>query len=171
LPYQRRKHNAHLHSWPREDQDRDITRGEKLILPDVGMDATHNLCAVYKSADWEYRMNNRLRLILIIILSYSTASCAPVELHPDNQPVRLIFYNEINLAKILPECTYIGPVVSSYGHWYNYMFISNMNMTHGAIDDMYNKANELGANVVYINKNIDFTTSVTLLGQAYRCTE
>jgi uncharacterized protein YbjQ (UPF0145 family) len=42
-------------------------------------------------------------------------------------------------------------------------------MTQGAIDDMYNKANEVGANVVYVNKNIDFTTSVTLLGQAYLC--
>jgi hypothetical protein len=116
-------------------------------------------------------MNNTLGHILIIILSYCTASCAPVELHPDNQPVRLVFYNEINLAKSQPECAYIGPVVSSYGHWYNYLFISNTDMSYGAIDDMYNKANELGANLVYINKNIDFTTSVTLLGQAYRCTE
>jgi hypothetical protein len=44
-------------------------------------------------------------------------------------------------------------------------------MTQGAIDDMYNKANEMEANVVYVNKNIDFTTSVTLLGQAYYCSE
>ena len=114
-------------------------------------------------------MNNTHKYISVILLGYFTASCAPVELHPDNEPVRLIFYNEINLAKIPPECTYIGPVVSSYGHWYNYLLISNTDLTQGAIDDMYNKANEIGANVVYINKNIDFTTSVTLLGQAYQC--
>ncbi len=32
---------------------------------------------------------------------------------------------------------------------------------------MYNKANKIGANIVYINNNIDFATSVTLLAQAY----
>ena len=116
-------------------------------------------------------MNSLARYVSVFALACLTAACAPVELHPDNKPVRLIFYNEINLAKHLPKCTYIGPVVSSYGHWYNYLFVSNTHMTHGAIDDMYNKANEMGANVVYINKNIDFTTSVTLLGQAYHCKE
>jgi hypothetical protein len=104
-----------------------------------------------------------------MLLAYGASSCAPVELHPDNKPVRMIFYNEVNLAKNLPTCIYISPLVSSYGHWYNYLFLSNTEMTQGAIDDMYNKANEVGANVVYVNKNIDFTTSVTLLGQAYHC--
>jgi hypothetical protein len=108
---------------------------------------------------------------LFFIFAYFTTACAPVELHPDNKPVRLIFYNELNLAKDHPKCEYIGPIVSSYGHWYNYLLISNTNMTQGAIDDMYNKANEMEANVVYVNKNIDFTTSVTLLGQAYYCSE
>jgi hypothetical protein len=104
-----------------------------------------------------------------MFLAYGAVSCAPVELHPDNKPVRMIFYNEVNLAKNLPKCTYISPIVSSYGHWYNYLFLSNKEMTQGAIDDMYNKANEVGANVVYVYKNINFTTSVTLLGQAYHC--
>lgn len=36
------------------------------------------------------------------------------------------------------------------------------------MDDMYNKANEVGANVVYVKK-IDFSTSVTCLGEAYHC--
>jgi len=116
-------------------------------------------------------MKNIPRYISIMLLVYCTASCAPVELHPDNKPVRLIFYNEINLTKNLPKCKYIGPIISSYGHWYNYLFINNTNLTQGAIDDMYNRANEIGANVVYINNNIDFTTSVTLLGQAYQCNE
>ena len=114
-------------------------------------------------------MDKTLKYISIVLSAYCAASCAPVELHPENQPVRLIFYNEVNLAKNLPTCTYISPIVSSYGRWYNYLFISNTGLTQGAIDDMYNKANKIGANVVYVNKNIDFTTSVTLLGQAYRC--
>ena len=114
-------------------------------------------------------MNNILRTTLIILINVFISSCAPVQLHPDNKPVRLIFYNEAKLAKTIPVCEYLGPIISSYGHWYNYLFISNTRLTNGAIDDMYNKANEAGANAVYINKNIDFSTSVTLLGQAYNC--
>ncbi|NOQ70292.1 MAG: DUF4156 domain-containing protein [Gammaproteobacteria bacterium] len=114
-------------------------------------------------------MNTLLKNILVILVSVLISSCAPVQLHSDNKPVRLIFYNEVNLTKTTPDCEYIGPIVSSYGRWYNYLFISNTGLTNGAIDDMYNKANEVGANVIYINKNIDFVTSVTLLGQAYNC--
>ena len=116
-------------------------------------------------------MHITFKHVLLAVASLWMAGCAPVELHPDNKPVRLVFFNETNLAKKVPNCTYISPIVSSYGHWYNYLFVSNTDMTQGAIDDMYNKANEMGANVVYIKKNIDFDTSVTLLGQAYTCSE
>ncbi len=106
---------------------------------------------------------------LIILISIFISSCASVQMNPDNKPVRLIFYNEINLTKSMPDCEYIEPIISSYGRWYNYLFISNTDLTGGAIDDMYNKANEIGANTVYIEKNITFITSVTFLGQAYNC--
>ena len=33
----------------------------------------------------------------------------------------------------------------------------------------YILAKEMGANIVYIDNNVDFKTSVTFLGQAYRC--
>ena len=90
--------------------------------------------------------------------------------YPENKAVRLFFYNEINVAKSdINDCKYLGTLVSSQGHWYDYLLISNTDLTHGAINDMYNKANKIGANAVYINNNIDFATSVTLLGQAYAC--
>jgi len=114
-------------------------------------------------------MNNLFKTALILLISIFITSCAPVQLHPDNNPVRLIFYNEVNLTKVTPDCEYIGPIISSYGRWYNYLFISNTDLTNGAIDEMYNKANKVSANVVYINNNINFVTSVTLLGQAYNC--
>ena len=114
-------------------------------------------------------MNDLYKTALILSISIFISSCAPVQLHPDNKPVRLIFYNEVKLSKVTPDCEYISPITSSYGRWYNYLFISNADLTEGAIDDMYNEANEIGANVIYINNNIDFVTSVTLLGQAYNC--
>lgn len=97
-------------------------------------------------------MNDLFKTALIILINIFISSCAPVQLHPDNKLVRLIFYNEIKLTKTIPDCVYIGSIISSYGRWYNYLFISNIDLTNGAIDDMYNKANEIGANVVYINK-------------------
>jgi hypothetical protein len=114
-------------------------------------------------------MNKLFKTASIILISIFILSCAPIQQHLDNKPVRLIFYNEVKLTKATPDCEYIGPIISSYGRWYNYLFISNTDLTNGAIDDMYNKANKIGANVVYINNNIDFVTSVTLLGQAYSC--
>ncbi len=115
-------------------------------------------------------MSRRVKTTLVILSSVFVVACAVIQPHPDNKPVRLVFYNEINLVSgEIPECRYLSSIVSSDGHWYNYLFISNTNLTLGAINDMYNKANAIGANVIYINDNIDFATSVTLLGQAYNC--
>ncbi len=111
-----------------------------------------------------------LKTILVFVAAVFVVSCAVIQPEPDNKPVRMIFYNEINIfSKGVPECQYLGTIVSSDGHWYNYLFISNTNLTLGAINDMHNKASSIGANIIYINDNIDFTTSVTLLGQAYDC--
>jgi pimeloyl-CoA synthetase len=108
---------------------------------------------------------------LIISICFFASSCGSIQPYPDNQKVRLIFYNEINIAaNIKYDCDYLGTLISSDGHWYNYLFISNTDLTQGAINDMYNKANKIGADIVYIDDNIDFATSVTLLGQAYNCT-
>lgn len=117
-------------------------------------------------------MNNIIKTFFFIIAWPGLSACTHIiQPHPDNKPVRLIFYNEINVAtkKRDTNCRYLGELVSSEGHWYSYLFISNTDLTQGAINDMYNKANKIGANLVYINNNIDFATSVTLLGQSYVC--
>jgi len=116
-------------------------------------------------------MNKIININIILLTCLVVSACTTIQPHPENKPVRLVFYNEINIAtkNKTPECEYLSPLVSSDGHWYNYLFISNTNLTYGAINDMHNKANEIGANLIYINRHIDFTTSVTLLGQAYAC--
>jgi pimeloyl-CoA synthetase len=107
---------------------------------------------------------------LITSTCFFASSCSTIQPYPGNEKVRLIFFNEINIvANKKHDCNYLGTLISSDGHWYNYLFISNIDLTQGAINDMYNKANKIGANIVYIDDNIDFATSVTLLGQAYTC--
>ena len=106
------------------------------------------------------------------VLSCLVASgCSVTPLNPDNHPVRIIFHNELpGLAKTkLADCDYIGTVVSSEGHWYDYIYISNTNLVTGSINKMHNLASAMGANLVYIDSNVDFKTSVTFVGQAYHC--
>lgn len=105
-----------------------------------------------------------------LFITFIVSACTVMQPHPDNNPVRLFFYNEIKIANSnVANCKYLGMLVSSQGHWYNYLFISNTELTSGAINDMRNKANKIGADAVYINNNIDFVTSVTWVGQAYNC--
>lgn len=110
--------------------------------------------------------------ILLLVLTVWLSSCTVIQQEPDNRPVRLVFYNELNVLNRDNNesgCHYLGPVISSEGHWYSYLFITNEDLTYGAINDMLNKANRLGANLIYVHSNIDFATSVTLVGQAYNC--
>jgi len=117
-------------------------------------------------------MNLFIKAVLTALTCLVLSSCSIIQKYPDNKPVRLVFYNEINInPDKVPDCKYLDTLVSSDGHWYNYLFISNTDLAQGAINDMHNKANALGANLIYINDNIDFATSVTLLGQAYYCNE
>ena len=117
-------------------------------------------------------MNLIIKNALLILACLVFSSCSIIQKQPDNKPVRLVFYNEINIVpEKIPDCKFLDTLVSSEGHWYSYLFISNEDLTQGAINDMHNKANILGANLIYINSNIDFATSVTLLGQAYHCIE
>ena len=111
-------------------------------------------------------------LFFSVFLLLTLSACAITQKVSSDNKVRLIFYNEVNLVSPpyqRASCRYLGTLVSSEGHWYNYLFISNDKLAEGAINDMYNKARAIDANVVYINNNIDFATSVTLLGQAYHC--
>jgi len=116
-------------------------------------------------------MATMTKTILTISLCVMAASCTVIQKQPGTEPVRLVFYNELNIVAEdkSPTCRYLGEIVGSEGHWYSYLFISNSELTHGAMNDIHNKANELGANVVYLNDQIPFSTSVTFYGQAYHC--
>jgi len=113
----------------------------------------------------------KLTATVILLSCFVASGCSITPRNPDNHPVRIIFNNELpGLSKInLSNCDYMGTVVSTEGHWYDFIYISNSDLVTGAINNMHNLASDMGANLVYVDSNIDFKTSVTLIGQAYHC--
>ena len=110
-------------------------------------------------------MSKFLSVLLIVFLP----ACSLLEINkikPGDEAVRLYADTEIELIR---SCTFIDEVIGSQGHWYDYLLISNRNLTQGAINDLKSQARALGANSVHIHTNMAFQTSVTILGQAYKC--
>ena len=116
-------------------------------------------------------MKTSATLFTVIFTSLLLSACTVIQKQSDDRPVRLIFYNELNIVSSdkTPDCRYLGEIIGSEGHWYNYWFLSNTDLTQGALNDIHNKANILHANVVYVDDQIPFITSVTFYGQAYHC--
>ena len=69
----------------------------------------------------------------------------------------------------LKNCKYLGDVIGTAGHWYDFLYISNHDLMQGALDDLRNNAAAKGADIIYLEQPHSFSTSVTLLGIAYDC--
>ncbi|NRB65929.1 MAG: DUF4156 domain-containing protein [Vibrio sp.] len=67
------------------------------------------------------------------------------------------------------NCQWQGDLTGSEGHWYTYLFYPNDIMVQGAVNQIKNRASQLGANTVFMTSPQDFTTSFTILGSAYNC--
>ena len=128
------------------------------------------------SLAWEYAFNlMKTNLFLTILLIALLSSCTKIiRTNEDSDSVRLYFLKQVvdksAVAELERDCTHPGEVIGSEGHWYTYLFTSNVNLTQGALNDMKNNAHAMGANTVIVHNYIsNFATSVTFLGQAYAC--
>ena len=116
-----------------------------------------------------------MRIYLALSLAILLSACTDIIRTTDgSDQVRLYFMkNKADTAAILElerGCTLIGEVIGSEGHWYTSLFINNTDQVQGAINDLKNNAHSMGANTVAVYDNLAFSSSVTLLGQAYHCT-
>ena len=102
--------------------------------------------------------------LLPLVLAVAIGGCSVPELRPEAQGVR-IYVNEDSVG----DCTYLGEVYGSAGHWYNSWLIANKTLTRGAISDLKNDAEAMGADSLLIPPHVPFQTSVTFLALAYRC--
>ncbi len=112
--------------------------------------------------------------ILLIALLSSACAHYIIQTDENSKSVRLHFFlkdamDDTQFVALEQQCEYLGEVIGSQGHWYDYLFLPNKLMTQGALNDMRNEAHRIGANTVVIHKNTMFVTSVTITGQAYNC--
>lgn len=108
----------------------------------------------------------KLGLYSLILLFFIGCSNKNV-LQPNASKVRI--YNTIENKT---ACTYLGDVIGSEGALYNFLFISNHDLTLGARNDLRNKAQALGGNIIEIeNHTLGYQTSTVYVGNVYRCEE
>ena len=108
----------------------------------------------------------KLGLNLLILLSLVGCSATNV-LQPNASKVRI--YNSIEDKT---TCKYLGEIIGTEGQLYNFLFISNHDLTMGARNDLRNKAHALGGNVIEIENNpVAYQTSTVFVGNVYNCKE
>jgi hypothetical protein len=111
-----------------------------------------------------------LSILLLTILSSCTNFIKPDE---ESESVRIFFTKnmlETTTVKDLEKhCAFKGEIIGSEGNWYSYLFMSNVDLTQGALNDVKNKAAAQGSNIVIIHQVGDFISSVTFVGQSYFC--
>ncbi len=103
-------------------------------------------------------------LFLTIYIAFSGCS-ATHQLNPAASDVKIY-----TTASNVEQCKYLGEVIGSEGKLYNYLLISNYDLTKGARDDLRNQAYQLGGNVVQIEtRSLIYATSTVYVGNVYHC--
>jgi hypothetical protein len=106
-----------------------------------------------------------MKPLAVALLACLLAGCHSIAVKDEAKGVRLVF-----TESLVTKCTFRGDVVGSEGHWFNSWLIANDSLSYSALNDLRNLAHGMGADTVFIPGIITlFRTSVTIIGQAYRC--
>ncbi len=107
------------------------------------------------------RQFQRVSLIASLLLT----GCAVTPLEPSANDVSVVFDNTLTPIDCQPLDTWVG----SEGHWYSFYFITNFDLTTGALNQLRNYAVSVGGNRVEVSPQMEFQTSVTFIGHIYHC--
>ncbi|WP_375322549.1 DUF4156 domain-containing protein [Aliivibrio logei] len=77
-----------------------------------------------------------------------------------------VIWDEVDEVK---DCQRMGIVFGSEGHFYDYWLHADKNMVWGTLNQMRIKTAALGANTLYLFQPLNFSSSVTMFGNAYLC--
>lgn len=110
-------------------------------------------------------------LVFMVLLT----NCSSIQLNPGAEQIRIVTEQPKN-------CTYLGDVVGSHGDFVSGVLTSNHDLEKGALNDLKNKALEMGANTLHLISNRAgqtgalgqgggalLQTNVTYVGIAYKC--
>ena len=101
----------------------------------------------------------------ITLLACLLSGCQGAAQLRKGKPVQLVFHGDE-----VQHCQSMGVFIRSEGHWYDYLFISNRVLTQNALNDLRNQAFGAGSDTVLIPPYANiFVTSVTIMGEAFRC--
>jgi Domain of unknown function (DUF4156) len=112
-----------------------------------------------------------LRSLAVALPALLLSACAPIPIVPGAERIKLTNQEPTG-------CENLGEVVGTQGNMISGGWTSNESLVLGARNDLKNKAQALGANVVHLLTNTTgqasgryggSTTSSHLLGTAYRC--
>ena len=113
------------------------------------------------------------RISLVTFFMFLVSCSSVIRTRDGADTVQLFFLGQSggsrHIQTLENSCQFLGEVIGSEGHWYSYWFISNTLMVQNAINDLKNSVYAKGGNVAAVYRDMAFTTSVTLLGQAYKC--
>ncbi len=117
---------------------------------------------------------------LPLILSVAIIGCAAIPVADKAQKVIVVNSQQ----KVPTGCKYLGQVTGQQGNFFTGTYTSNANLAAGAMNDLRNKAAEIGGNYVQLLTNQASTTGsggllgggrqqtgVVDIGNVYRCTE
>lgn len=110
-------------------------------------------------------LKNKLLTATLGTLLLAGCTTPYTKMNSDASEVHLRLDGQFDAA----DCQWLGEVTGSEGHWYSYLFFPNDVMVRGALNDVKNRAHQLGANTVYLVQPQDFVTSFTVMGNAYLC--
>lgn len=107
---------------------------------------------------------NKLSTLATLLACLGLTACISTA-NQNSESVTILWEEQSEIS----QCQLKGTIIGSQGHWYDYLFISNKDLTQGAINQLRNDALELDANMVYLFKPKAFATSVTIMANAYDC--
>ena len=107
----------------------------------------------------------KTRALAVLLSGMALVGCSTSPLLADASRVAITW----DANDIQNTCERRGTLIGSQGSWYNFWLISDRDLTQGALNQLRNQAAELGANTVSLYSPPDFSTSVTLIGNAYYC--
>jgi hypothetical protein len=120
---------------------------------------------VYGSLSNQEGLISMKKPFFLCFIPLLSLACCTIPLKKEAESTRIFF--RLDEVK---GCEYLGEIVGSEGHWHSSWLISNRNLAMGALNDLRNNAQRKGADTIFIPPNLLlFRTSVTFIGQAYKC--